>query len=83
MHVESKNTAPELELYIALLVVIYLHDHNEFKKGAALTVILVGKSQTFNRRTLDHISARLFFYLARFHELTGEYDTLRPYSFLI
>lgn len=36
-----------------------------------------------NRRTMDQIAARVYFYHARFHELTNKLAEIRPYVYTI
>ena len=49
--------------------VLFLFDQKKPAEGLELTKSLVQAIQTINRRTLDSIAARLFFYFVRFHEL--------------
>ncbi|KAJ3057586.1 26S proteasome non-ATPase regulatory subunit, partial [Quaeritorhiza haematococci] len=69
---------PEVEVYLAVLVVIYLHDQKEYEKGTALSHEYIQKVNTLNRRTLDQLGSRLYFYYARFFELTNKLADARP-----
>ncbi|CAG8671298.1 10588_t:CDS:10 [Acaulospora morrowiae] len=69
---------PEIDLYLYLLVMIYLLDKQEFEKGILLANETVAKIQSLNRRTLDQLSSRIYFYYARFYELTGNLAEIRP-----
>ncbi|KAJ3339014.1 26S proteasome non-ATPase regulatory subunit 3 [Gonapodya sp. JEL0774] len=64
-----KPALPEVEVYLALLVILFLHDQKSYDKGLTLTKDYVEKVGQLNRRTLDQVAARIFFYYARFHEL--------------
>ncbi|KAI8070547.1 proteasome regulatory subunit C-terminal-domain-containing protein [Gilbertella persicaria] len=78
---ESKNkngVLPEVDVYVHLLVLIYLLDKNDMEKGLALSTKTVEKLSILNRRTLDQISARVYFYHARFHELSNKLADIRP-----
>jgi len=77
---QTKNL-PEVELYIHLLVLLFLHDTKAYEKGATLSTAVVQQIHVWNRRTLDQLAARAFFYYARFHELTGKLAQIR--SFLL
>ncbi|CAG8737617.1 11288_t:CDS:10, partial [Dentiscutata erythropus] len=69
---------PEIDLYLHLLLMIYLLDKQEFEKGIQLSNETIAKIQSLNRRTLDQLSARTYFYYARFYELTGNLAVIRP-----
>ncbi|RIB23000.1 proteasome regulatory subunit C-terminal-domain-containing protein [Gigaspora rosea] len=69
---------PEIDLYLHLLLMIYLLDKQEFEKGIQLSNETIAKIQSLNRRTLDQLSARVYFYYARFYELTGNLAVIRP-----
>ncbi|CAJ0751492.1 12271_t:CDS:10, partial [Entrophospora sp. SA101] len=69
---------PEIDLYLHLMVMIYLLDKKDFEKGIQLSNETRLKIQKLNRRTLDQLSARIYFYYARFYELTGNLGEIRP-----
>ncbi|CAG8738912.1 21966_t:CDS:10, partial [Racocetra persica] len=69
---------PEIDLYLHLLMMIYLLDKQEFDKGIQLSNETIAKIRSLNRRTLDQLSARIYFYYARFYELTGNLAVIRP-----
>ncbi|KAJ3217608.1 26S proteasome non-ATPase regulatory subunit 3 [Dinochytrium kinnereticum] len=48
------------------------------KAGFKLSTDLVGKIQALNRRSMDQIAAKIYFYLERFYELTGRLAEARP-----
>ncbi|KAI9483090.1 MAG: proteasome regulatory subunit C-terminal-domain-containing protein [Benjaminiella poitrasii] len=69
---------PEVDVYLYLNVLIYLLDKNELEKGLELSNKTVERVNTLNRRTMDQIAARVYFYHARFHELTNKLAEIRP-----
>ncbi|KAJ3192540.1 26S proteasome non-ATPase regulatory subunit [Irineochytrium annulatum] len=69
---------PEVEVYFGYLVLIHLHDKKEVKKGAKLSTELVEKVRSVNRRALDQIAAKIYFYYERFYEVTGKLADVRP-----
>ncbi|KAI8816805.1 proteasome regulatory subunit C-terminal-domain-containing protein [Fimicolochytrium jonesii] len=75
---ESKTFLPEHEIYLNYLVLLWLHDQHQNEKGMQLVSTLVEHAQALNRRTLDQLSGRLYFYLARFHELSNTMASARP-----
>ncbi|KAJ3201251.1 26S proteasome non-ATPase regulatory subunit [Entophlyctis luteolus] len=48
------------------------------RNGLALATDLVDYIQTLNRRTMDPLSAKIFFYYERFHEAAGRLAEIRP-----
>ncbi|KAK1090220.1 26S proteasome non-ATPase regulatory subunit, partial [Friedmanniomyces endolithicus] len=47
---------------------VYLFDHQEYQRGADFSSNFVDKIRSFNRRTMDPIGAKAYFYYALFHE---------------
>ena len=77
----STPVLPEIDVYLHLAVQIYLLDHNEIEKGATLSEGIVRKIHNLNRRTLDSLAAKVYFYYARFYELlpgAGSSLKIRP-----
>ncbi|CAO3622927.1 unnamed protein product [Cunninghamella blakesleeana] len=69
---------PEIDIYLHLNVLIYLLDKNELEKGLKLADDTVNRLVPLNRRTLDLLAARIYFYHARFYELTNRLAEIRP-----
>ncbi|RPB11208.1 hypothetical protein P167DRAFT_524696 [Morchella conica CCBAS932] len=65
----SGNVLPEVDIYIHLLAQIYLLDQKSLEEGAKFSTELVETIHLLNRRTLDSLAAKVYFYYARFHEL--------------
>ncbi|KAL9109633.1 MAG: hypothetical protein Q9227_005670 [Pyrenula ochraceoflavens] len=64
----TKEVLPEVDLYLAILCQIYLFDNKAIEYGAHFSNNLVDKLRTTNRRTLDSLAARVYFYYSLFHE---------------
>ncbi|KAL8700063.1 MAG: hypothetical protein Q9224_001138 [Gallowayella concinna] len=64
----TKDVLPEVDFYLAILVQIHLYDGNNVEFGSKLSTNLVEKLRTLNRRTLDALSARVYFYYSLFFE---------------
>ncbi|TGZ83961.1 hypothetical protein EX30DRAFT_338539 [Ascodesmis nigricans] len=62
---------PEYDVYLHLLVQVFLLDQKEYQRGAEFSTKLVEKVHKLNRRTLDALASKVYFYYARFHELLG------------
>lgn len=67
---------PEVDLFLTLLVLVFLLDQKQLPAGLALADHTVQRLQVMNRRTLDQLAAKIYFYYARFHELENGNDGL-------
>ncbi|ORX90678.1 hypothetical protein K493DRAFT_57278 [Basidiobolus meristosporus CBS 931.73] len=76
--VKSTEVLPEIELYISLLVLTYLLDQKEYDKCIELANYLLDAVHSYNRRSLDQIAARIYFYYSRAYELTDRLAEIRP-----
>ncbi|KAI9035439.1 proteasome regulatory particle lid subunit RPN3 [Aspergillus affinis] len=63
-----KEILPEIDTYLSILVQIYLYDRKEIQKGAQFSTNLIERLRTINRRTLDSLAARVYFYYSLFFE---------------
>lgn len=64
----AKDVLPEVDFYLSILVQIYLYDTKAIEYGAKFSSNVVDRLRTFNRRTLDALSARVYFYYSLFYE---------------
>ncbi len=64
----SKDSLPEVDTYLSILVQIYLYDSKSIEFGSKFSMNLVERLRTLNRRTLDALSARVYFYYSLFFE---------------
>ena len=60
---------PEIEIFIGCLVAFYLYDQKHYSQGIKTTQELIEMSKTLNRRTLDPMLARLYFFHSQFHQM--------------
>lgn len=65
---QSRDVLPEVETYLSILVQIHLYDTKAVELGAKFSSSLVERLRTLNRRTLDALSARVYFYYSLFYE---------------
>lgn len=72
---------PEVDCYLHLLVLLYLMDQGNKKKKEAVLCsdALVDKLAGQNRRTLDHVAGRCYFYHTLSHEAVGEMAAIRGF----
>ena len=64
----SEKDLPEIDTYLSILVQIHLYDSKAYDRGARFSTDLVELLRSLNRRTLDALSARIYFYYALFYE---------------
>ncbi|KAI2786630.1 putative 26S proteasome regulatory subunit rpn3 [Penicillium oxalicum] len=64
----SKEVLPEVDIYLSILVQIYLFDQRQIQRGAKLSTELIERLRALNRRTLDSLAARVYFYYSLFFE---------------
>ncbi|KAI8324076.1 hypothetical protein GQ54DRAFT_240241, partial [Martensiomyces pterosporus] len=75
---QAKACEPEACLFFCLLAQLYLLDAKEYERGAELSRALVGVVFSSQRRTVDPIAARVFFYYSRFYEINNALSAIRP-----
>ena len=68
---------PEVDFYISLLVLINLIDKQQGEQAVKCANQIFGKLETQNRRTLDQISAKCYFYFSRAQEMIGQLASVR------
>jgi len=76
---EEKPTSitPELEVYVRLLVVVFLIDNKHLYEAAKEVNLLIDKLGNWNRRTMDPLSAKVYFYYSRVYELSDNLASIR------
>lgn len=52
-YVVSKEPIPEVDIYLGILVQVFLYDQKNYKLGASFSGALVDQIRLLNRRTLD------------------------------
>lgn len=63
-----KEVIPEIDCYLSILIQIHLYDTKNIESGAKFSSSLVERLRSLNRRTLDALSARIYFYYSLFFE---------------
>ncbi|XP_024530904.1 probable 26S proteasome non-ATPase regulatory subunit 3 isoform X2 [Selaginella moellendorffii] len=71
------NVLPELEILCYLLVLIYLHDQKQYKQAKACADAGIKRLQQLNRRTLDVLASRLYFYYSLSYECIDSLADIR------
>uniref|UniRef100_A0A1I7Z7H0 PCI domain-containing protein n=1 Tax=Steinernema glaseri TaxID=37863 RepID=A0A1I7Z7H0_9BILA len=70
---------PEVELYIHLLVLIHLVDGKKYKEAEECARLMIERVDFHDKRTLDPIAAKGYFYYSLCYERTNRFDELRSY----
>eukprot|EP00250_Pteridium_aquilinum_P002098 c12300_g1_i1 orf=160-1653(+) len=79
LHVASHKLAllPEVEILCYLVVLVYLIDQKQFKEAKGCSTSAIARLKTLNRRSVDVIAARLFFYYSYTYEMTDSLLEIR------
>ncbi|KAI8846030.1 proteasome regulatory subunit C-terminal-domain-containing protein [Chytriomyces cf. hyalinus JEL632] len=76
---ESKAaTIPEVDVYVGYLALLFLYDSAANANGATLSSQLVDYIQLVNRRSMDQLAAKVYFYYERFFDITNRLGEIRP-----
>jgi len=65
---EPKEVIPEIDIFLGILIQIFYLDNKINQKGAVFSQHLAERIHSLNRRTLDSLSARVYFYYSLFCE---------------
>ncbi|KAG6197125.1 hypothetical protein E4U35_007632 [Claviceps purpurea] len=74
---EAIEIIPEIDIFLGILVQVFLFDAKKYQEGAEFSKNLSARVQALNRRTLDSLSAKVYFYYSLFCE---HVSTLPPSS---
>lgn len=70
-------TLPEVDVYLHLLVLLFAIDKRKYKQALDLAEKIMDKIVSQNRRSLDIIAAKCYFYYGRVYELNNKLDQIR------
>lgn len=73
------SLVPEVEVYVQLLVLIHLQDKGRKEEAVKCADRLMQKIVDLNRRTLDILAAKCYFYYARAYEVTNRLEQIRGF----
>ncbi|KAI8257862.1 putative 26S proteasome regulatory subunit rpn3 [Colletotrichum sp. SAR11_239] len=65
---EAKEIIPEIDIFLGILIQVHLYDSKQFQLGADFSRQLTDRIHNLNRRTLDSLSAKVYFYYSMFCE---------------
>ncbi|KAH0457206.1 hypothetical protein IEQ34_015113 [Dendrobium chrysotoxum] len=72
-----KHILPEIEIFCYLLVLIFLIDQKRYDEAKTCSSNSIARLKNINRRTVDVLSSRLYFYYSYSHELTNSLAEIR------
>ncbi|XP_067620332.1 probable 26S proteasome non-ATPase regulatory subunit 3 [Eurosta solidaginis] len=75
----SKAPIAEVDAYFYLLLLVKLIDEGDLKRASVCSEALMSKIAGQNRRTLDLIGAKSYFYHSRVTELSNSLETIRGF----
>ncbi|XP_060077817.1 26S proteasome non-ATPase regulatory subunit 3-like [Ylistrum balloti] len=70
---------PEVETYLHLLILIHLIDLQKYDMAVMCAELLMSKIVMHNRRSLNMLAAKCYFYYSRAYELTKKLDKIRSF----
>ncbi|AEO67978.1 6cf483f8-205b-4a21-9fa9-07615365c5d3 [Thermothielavioides terrestris] len=65
---EVKEVIPEVDVFLGILTQVLLHDSKRHQQGLEFSQYLAERIRSLNRRTLDSLSAKVYFYYSLFAE---------------
>ena len=80
--ISTTSETSNVLLYVGYLLLVFMHD-TKSPQGPSLANRLVQIIQAQNKRSLDLIASRIYFYWARFYELSNSLPQIFPYLVLI
>ncbi|KAF3763027.1 hypothetical protein M406DRAFT_292648 [Cryphonectria parasitica EP155] len=64
----NTEVIPEVDIFLGILIQVHLYDNKHFERGAEFSSYLCDHIRALNRRTLDSLSAKVYFYYSLFYE---------------
>jgi 26S proteasome regulatory subunit N3 len=68
---------PEIEVYVSTVILTTLIRENNFEQAASFSSILIDRIKGFNRRSLDLLSSKAFFYFSLAFEKINKLENIR------
>uniref|UniRef100_H3CLZ4 26S proteasome non-ATPase regulatory subunit 3 n=1 Tax=Tetraodon nigroviridis TaxID=99883 RepID=H3CLZ4_TETNG len=75
----SAPLLPEVEAYLQLLLVVHLTNTKRYTEAQKVSDDLLQKIGSKNRRALDLVAAKCYYYHARVYEFLNQFDTIRSF----
>ncbi|GAW82188.1 26S proteasome regulatory subunit RPN3 [Plasmodium gonderi] len=71
------HAAPEIEVFFYIMILLYLLDAKCYEEAMQLSTVIVDRITKVNRRSLDYMNAKIYFYFSWVHELGGKLSQVR------
>ncbi|KAL5682292.1 hypothetical protein ACJX0J_008677, partial [Zea mays] len=75
--ISIKHGLPEIEIYCYLLALIFLIDQKKYDEAKVCASVSIARLKNLNRRTVDVLASRLYFYYSYVYELTNSLAEIR------
>ncbi|KAJ4921367.1 hypothetical protein JOQ06_022811 [Pogonophryne albipinna] len=75
----SAPLLPEVEAYLQLLLVVHLTSSKRYSEAQKVSDDLLQKIGSKNRRALDLVAAKCYYYHARVYEFLKQFDSMRSF----
>jgi len=72
-----KEVVPEIEVYASLVVIMYLIDSNQHDQARTVADATVSFLDGYNRRTMDLLASRVYYYYSWSYECTDSLENIR------
>ncbi|UKK02694.2 hypothetical protein MACK_002789 [Theileria orientalis] len=76
-YISRDSQLPETKVMLCTLALIYLIDTGEYEKAMNLAEPLANHMLSFNKRIMDYLGAKIYFYYSRSFELGGRFKDVR------
>lgn len=75
---ETELILPEIDIFLHLLIQTWLLHKNDIEGFKKFNVEAISKLVSYNRRSLDYLAAKIWFYYSWGKEQSGELEEVRP-----
>ncbi|KAJ4783744.1 26S proteasome non-ATPase regulatory subunit 3 [Rhynchospora pubera] len=73
----AKHVLPEMEIYCYFLVLLFLIDQKNYDLAKVCASDCIARLKNLNKRTVDVLASRIYFYYSLVHELTNSLAEIR------
>jgi 26S proteasome regulatory subunit N3 len=78
---EEISKLPEAQMFIYVLVLMKLIDDGDLKSAKEFGDFIIQRMKGVNRRTLDHLAAKAYYFISVAYEKMNLLPSLRPQMF--
>ncbi|VDQ09768.1 unnamed protein product [Trichobilharzia regenti] len=75
----NSSLLPEVEVYLHLLLLIFLIDEHHYEKACLCSHLLMGRLNATSRRSMALLASRCYYYHSRSYELVGRLESVRSF----